>query len=486
MNGTIIPAPRMAAANLWALSPEDFNAWRRNYDFPRILAFARRRLASFDTWCTTYAIDDNMMLQCGPAAFLVGMRKSFYYHLRASSGPDDHIVSERPVTPHRSATIAHKLEFMPYVQWAAKQRIHVLPSSSSISLSITRVTRRGTQTQAYLAGELELLGLGGIRLPRHYIMGPRLLEFTTLSHLTLNHAISNRVIRCFFCQADHLRVTGDLPFLNWYGSNLEDILVEDSRLQSWDLAETRISGVIRRSTIHLWTVRDPSFGPLLENTDILDSQFKFRPWFSREIEQIRHTSGNLKRLFASRGRILEAADHYYHERIMEMRTLANPLFHKVHLFRGPMWLNGTLSDIFKDPRRSDWRARMRDLVRLFGTRAMRWLNPVNWPLLLEFRLKFFLSFLSWIWWGFGERPGRILAWSTIIIAGFSAIYWSRPDNNLKDFYDALYTSCVTFSTLGYSNITPTDSLKPYLAIESLLGALAMGFTVAGFAGRRNY
>ena len=56
---------------------------------------------------------------------------------------------------------------------------------------------------------------------------------------------------------------------------------------------------------------------------------------------------------------------------------------------------------------------------------------------------------------------------------------------LGPFWDYLYFSMVTFTTLGYGDILPkTTTLRMICGSEAFLGAFMMGLVVAGFANRK--
>lgn len=52
-----------------------------------------------------------------------------------------------------------------------------------------------------------------------------------------------------------------------------------------------------------------------------------------------------------------------------------------------------------------------------------------------------------------------------------------------DILDALYLSCVTITTLGYGDISPTGMAKAFCAIESVLGIIVIGFFLSSVANR---
>lgn len=63
----------------------------------------------------------------------------------------------------------------------------------------------------------------------------------------------------------------------------------------------------------------------------------------------------------------------------------------------------------------------------------------------------------------------------ITIFGFASIYKSagliRADSITHESIDALYFSIVTWTTLGYGDLQPTESIKLLAALEALLGTL---------------
>jgi glucose uptake protein GlcU len=118
---------------------------------------------------------------------------------------------------------------------------------------------------------------------------------------------------------------------------------------------------------------------------------------------------------------------------------------------------------------------------------IRWLNQYYFDL---FRNKDFhhllreqlLSYISWLTWGYGEKPFRIIFNSLCIILLFSGIYFFSSNQNLSNnSINSIYYSIITFTTLGYGDIVPnTDGLKLVSAIEALIGAFSMGLIIAGY------
>jgi hypothetical protein len=96
---------------------------------------------------------------------------------------------------------------------------------------------------------------------------------------------------------------------------------------------------------------------------------------------------------------------------------------------------------------------------------------------------------SFLIWGYGERPGRILSFSFGILIIFSVIYYLSPLIKLNhDTINSFYLSIVTFTTLGFGDITPINNnyLKIIVGTEALIGAFCMGLLVAGYANKNKY
>lgn len=113
--------------------------------------------------------------------------------------------------------------------------------------------------------------------------------------------------------------------------------------------------------------------------------------------------------------------------------------------------------------------------------------------LMKSRFKWFVSLFEFILWGYGERPSRIILVALATVTFYSGIYsyfdWLDEKGNPYhlSLLDSSYFSVVTFTTLGYGDITPkTEILKLLAGSEALLGAFTMGLIVAGFSNRSRY
>src|SRR5262249_32761199 len=86
--------------------------------------------------------------------------------------------------------------------------------------------------------------------------------------------------------------------------------------------------------------------------------------------------------------------------------------------------------------------------------------------------------------------GLFVSWVVALIFGFALLHWSlatpmRTPDDSRTFADYLYLSGTTFTTLGYGDLTPTQTLGHFLAVvESGLGlaflAMIIGYLPAIF------
>lgn len=111
------------------------------------------------------------------------------------------------------------------------------------------------------------------------------------------------------------------------------------------------------------------------------------------------------------------------------------------------------------------------------------------------RFRILVSNIMWITTGYGEKPLNPLICSGVILMGYSLVYhyFSALQNTstqatVTNFWDSLYFSIVTFSTLGYGDISPIKNFRLIASSEALLGLLFTGlfiFTISRRAGGRS-
>lgn len=98
--------------------------------------------------------------------------------------------------------------------------------------------------------------------------------------------------------------------------------------------------------------------------------------------------------------------------------------------------------------------------------------------------------------GYGESPMRIVSFSLVLILIFATGYFfsglsyggellsfnSQSDftQNAKVYFSSLYFSVVTFTTLGYGDLTPIGFARALAALEAFMGSFTLALFVVVF------
>ena len=90
----------------------------------------------------------------------------------------------------------------------------------------------------------------------------------------------------------------------------------------------------------------------------------------------------------------------------------------------------------------------------------------------------------WLLAGFGYRPLRVIASSAVLVLAYAALYVLvggvrdvAAGGSAAGFWDSLYFSGITFSTVGYGDLVPAPHARLLALTEGALGAFLIGFFV---------
>ncbi len=132
--------------------------------------------------------------------------------------------------------------------------------------------------------------------------------------------------------------------------------------------------------------------------------------------------------------------------------------------------------LFEEARRLSYR-----LMRLKLSRA----GELRLSLLLRLEL-----FLFWAVTGFGFRPLRVLGFSLASIVAYGLVFritdgvvTPGETPRTAGFWECLYFSGITFSTVGYGDFVPAPHMRFVALTEGALGVFCIGFFVVILANR---
>ena len=105
-----------------------------------------------------------------------------------------------------------------------------------------------------------------------------------------------------------------------------------------------------------------------------------------------------------------------------------------------------------------------------------------------FGIGFFTFYLLWAWLlrllcGYGEKPKRVIIWSTSVIFGLAlAYYFWGSFVDTKSFANTLYYSVASFTALGYGQWAPqpTGWAQGMGAVEAVIGVFSMALFLVTF------
>jgi hypothetical protein len=113
------------------------------------------------------------------------------------------------------------------------------------------------------------------------------------------------------------------------------------------------------------------------------------------------------------------------------------------------------------------------IIKLMMPRAI----PVQAPPYVEYAsllTRWAKSGLFLIITGYGEKPTRVVLWALLLILVYAGMYCIPGATTGHGFYEALYFSVVTFTTLGYGDLLPRGHFRLIAGSEALCGILFTG------------
>ena len=452
-NNKKVLAPKIDARVLWQMSDTDFNEWRAKYDYPRIISFLKNKSPHFDDWMKDQLLTDEILIKFFPSSFLKNQKKIYIinYTYKENNENNEILVDDLSFINDshlQQNIIKKKISIIPYPYWYLKKYNENAPDFS-INL------RQGRSH--FLLSELELLDLGNIHLANMWILGKRHLDFINLCDLKISNCLINSTFNLWFCSATNISIEGDLAFLNAYNTKFYEVFnhkfnnlkLQNGRFQSWSFTNCELDFSATNSVLHLWEFNGWDFTATISNTDIRECNFvNSKILYPISLGRAKDFHSKIKRLYSQIGKKKEASSHYYLEKTFERKTFLH---------------------IKENYRNESFKAK--------GNFAKKRLK-------IKFYLKYIYSGFQNILWGYGEKPSRIFNISILTIIIFTLLYCYSPEASIytrNNFLNSLYYSIVTFTTLGYGDISQTNVyLRLLSSFEALLGMSFWGILIAGF------
>ena len=472
----ILKHRELTILDLWLLPQYPFNEWRRKYDYPRIIKNIKDRQKDFATWMAEQGLTEDYLLKGYLSDFFTrkppkpqdekqtfwnlfngGISKEkikkYLSHLPSNfrnekTGSHDHKLYLIKVSHkgevsnqvwHRwdgvtsapgdgePVLFEHLATFISYYDWK------LLKGDEFDFVDTFERTNPNTENeQVYLNKNIKLLKMGGIRPPTNgvgILLRGKRLEFINASGLELRGTIyfgSMGNLSFDHCTVDNLVCNQlDMPMLYFQTCSVRNLQIRNSYIQQWMFLSCNTTGNIVDTRLRLIRIFGGQFNPTFANSEATQIEIR-HIGFQHDL--------NFEKTYRSLARSAQEAGNKSLSQNLKIAEL----------------------DFIRDK-----------------TKGVHWL----------------LSTLDKLYWGYGQKPKRLIYIIMISVILFGLLYSFFPQE-IKDpslankpyykiLYDSLYFSVVTFTTLGYGDFIPTEFLRLFAAGEALFGAITLGFLVAG-------
>jgi hypothetical protein len=462
----------MNSADLWNLPPDSFNKWRRENDLLKLFEHFKRALPRFEEWMQEYNLTIPLILRTDrPGQFFFnevltvvvgrpspGFFEYSFYPLH--SGKDSF--------PPKPDETLH-MTFLPYLPWIKRtlKRKKVISNDYETFRYTLYNSEDPATSQAILSGGFQVLKMGGTLIEGWGNFLLRNLDFCNMDYLQITDGFDlSRQTETYYSSCRHWKIAkANGSFKSFYQCHFEDLQVATSQLYGFEFHKGEIFGASFKDCRLANFSIEESLVSVFKFENTLTSGFYYKHSKRSELLSKSESSGeaynmyrSLRILFQANGLRREVSKAYYQERLFEM----------IHVWdESRLWYS--LKILLKD----------RGIY--YRGQALHFAQKLA---------SYFSNLMSYLLWGFGERPGRILLNSILVIILYTTFYYC---SNLQpvghDWVNSLYFSTVTFTTLGYGDISPIHSsavLKLTVGSEALIGAFFIGLFVAGFSNRSRY
>jgi hypothetical protein len=465
---------------------EEFNNWRREHDFPRIVEFLFDSLPYFSLWLSEQqGLTEQDLLFHGPARFIrfygedvaylehdAGM--SLFKDIRAPKIVRYEFIEESNIKNLRRLKILRQLRFTSYIDWAFAKSAWAFPNKIkdirdialfftpsgrtsnsldylnsnsyiqfNIPLFMPSLTLEARNSRALVKAPPRLgllkLGGGGVEIKNGFI-GEKNLEFTNIDNLTLISPIITSFQTITFSTLRNLTVTGPIHALNLYQCSVE-LFVKNGELSSCRFEHGEQVIDLNNSLFDRSTIRSRKLNVKLFATELLDCKFEYSNPFNFSPKENKDFHNSAKMIFSHLGYADLAGEHFLMEKKAERRNMWK-LFSSIKS-------NGAVR------------------TRFYALFRFLWMS------------------LQELYWGYGEKPINIILSSIVIILAFSTLgYFEQSSSTYSDAMKSLIFAFKSYTNVSLSDIKQTnEALNMLGAVMSFFGLISVGLLIAALSSK---
>ncbi|WP_336732722.1 potassium channel family protein [Chryseobacterium sp. VD8] len=469
-------------SELWEMNPDDFNKWRRENDLKRLFECFRNTLPHFDEWLDSNGLTISFILETDkPGQFFYWNKETYCIKSQQDGFINYYFVpiydkhhNKQILNLQNSNEEDEYFKFTPYFLWVKKEYKIEKPIKTKYSGDLNTFRYiEGTAPDVpdacnwSISAGTQGLKLGGVKINGWIEFLHRNLDFTNLDFLKIEGKESwSKENDIFYSHCANISINNaEATFTKFYQCSFDNLRVIDTRCYGLEFYQCEIfkayfeSSGISNIIIENCSVSGFSFNRVeVEELDYIPPMEEFHHGVSETYKSISENNKRFRILYQSNGIRKEASQAYYNERFFEMKY---------------KWEDLKSSRLFSY---------------LLKTKDLRY-TVSSIKNIIQKTFNFIADLISYTIWGFGEKPGRIILSSFFVLTFYALIYFFSNINRLQyDVINSYYLSIVTFTTLGFGDITPlnNNSYKIIVGSEALLGAFFMGLLVAGYSNKSKY
>ncbi len=497
------------------MPPHVFNEWRAANDLPLLFGYLKEILPKFGNWLDALPFEMDVTLRIVPTGDIFKGDKNKVVIKRDGDIPGTTIIEclegssddAKEFWKIRSREIQVLGEIEPYFKWAkrtlGRKRFFIWDvankqkSDKFLYGSWSGLNVDNCVTQAHLFRRFTVLKLGQIILDRTIAIGSKNLDFCDLDYLTVTNGMHSygsnwKTINYSSCREISF-IDAEVAFYTFYNCAISKLIVTNSKFQDLYFEDTDVNELrLTDSFIFRMGFKESNITPFIQNCEL--REVVYRPKKGSSPSSIATTYRLFRAAYQSNGLRQEASECYYKERVFERKSYFHPYEMDRKNFQG-ISHGGRFSVVMDLYERGFFEIKNFPLEfwKVCVSKIKLHILPKYLLPLLKSRFRWLTSAIECLLWGYGERPSRILLVALFLICSYAGSYhfveWidEKGQPLQMSIWDNIYFSVVTFTTLGYGDITPkTNLLKILAGSEALLGGFTMGLIVAGFSNRSRY
>ena len=499
--------PMFDVSALWRMPCDEFNEWRATTDLPILYEYFLQRLPDFALWATEFDLDKETFSRTIPTATLLlgesvltlvtgrTEREQYLKFWPTELEPDEYArrcnLNGHPVPELRRV--------IPYLLWGRKRfgLENFIPNDhakvAGVVFNSWSAVNAPEVCRASIFRTFEVLKLGGGRVSSD--VSGRNLDFADLDYLVISgeyHANKQTYVQCSSCR--NLTISeANMAFYHFRRCSMGEFVCNRSKLYSMAFVDCdQLEASFADSKLRKIRFNRCAASFDFDHCELIEVVYE-PPAITRMYSFACEVYRQLRTAYQSCGKRHEAAEAYLQERRFERRALGNPYFEPdwEHLFP-PKRTGESVKQVIEKWRQREYNGRTvgRRLLEIMAFCARVWLIPKYAIVAFKFKFRYLISLIEALVWGYGERPSRIIGTALVLLTIYSVVFHvllNKGATGSVSFVDCAYLSIVTFTTLGYGDITPKTSLmKMACGSEAAIGAFVIGLVVAGFANRSRY